>query len=192
MFTNLYGPQTGQVWQESTKLQQDGQLVLSLVVANKPGVLGRIALVFSRRGCNIEYLNVHHTLDRRISHMVIKSKGDVDRFDEIMKQCQKIIDVIHVAPVQQQDSAPKPKGNGLQLEIICENQNKKLILQCLQYSSFQIVHFEQNHLIVEKDHREHTDEAMLAILKHYASIRVIGDEPDPDEAVNLLTKGAAL
>lgn len=172
MLANPYRPYLGQIFQSKLASKQDDQLLLSLVVGNKPGVLGRISQVFSRRGFNIEYLNVHHTLDQRLSHMMIMIKGSSERFSEIVKNCQKIVDVIHVTPVHQGLNEKKNEQQALRIELSCEPQHKKLILQCLQYSSFQIVDFAENALIIEKDHREHTDEAMLAILKHYASIRV--------------------
>jgi len=68
---------------------------LSVLVANKPGVLARIAQVFARRGFNIESLVVSPAMDGRFSRMTIGASGDPSMLDQIIKQVNKLIDVIH-------------------------------------------------------------------------------------------------
>ena len=70
---------------------------ISLFVANKPGVLLRICLVFSRRGFNIESLVVSPAFDGRFSRMTITAQGDRKTLDQIIKQCDKLVDVIHAS-----------------------------------------------------------------------------------------------
>ena len=67
---------------------------LSLYVANKPGVLIRVALVFSRRGFNIDSLVVSETQDPRFSRMNIVARGGRDTLEQILKQLNKLVDVI--------------------------------------------------------------------------------------------------
>jgi acetolactate synthase-1/3 small subunit len=50
--------------------------ILSVTVENEPGVLSRVAGLFSGRGFNIESLNVGPTLDPGVSHMTITNDGD--------------------------------------------------------------------------------------------------------------------
>ena len=69
---------------------------ISLLVANKPGVLMRVAQVFARRGYNIDSLVVSASVDPRFSRMTIGAVGDPGTLDQIIKQCDKVIDVIHV------------------------------------------------------------------------------------------------
>ncbi len=59
-----------------TRFQRDDIHTISLFVANKPGVLLRICLVFSRRGFNIESLVVSPAFDGRFSRMTITAQGD--------------------------------------------------------------------------------------------------------------------
>ena len=66
---------------------------ISLFVANKPGVLLRVTLVFARRGFNIESLVVSSAFDGRYSRMTITAKEDKD-LDQIVKQLGKLVDVI--------------------------------------------------------------------------------------------------
>ncbi len=71
--------------------------IVSLLVANKPGVLVRIALVFARRGFNIDSLVVSATSNPKFSRMTITAKGDLYTLDQIIKQSGKLVDVIHVS-----------------------------------------------------------------------------------------------
>ena len=68
---------------------------ISLFVNNKPGVLVRVALVFSRRGYNIESLVVSPTVDGDFSRMTITCSGDPATLEQIIKQLAKLIDVVH-------------------------------------------------------------------------------------------------
>jgi len=68
---------------------------ISLYVANKPGVLNRIALVFSRRGYNIDSLVVSSTQNDQFSQMNIVASGEKHTLDQILKQLNKLVDVVH-------------------------------------------------------------------------------------------------
>ena len=69
---------------------------ISLVVHNKPGVLVRVALTFARRGYNIESLVVSpEVTDGDFSRMTITCSGDPDTLEQIIKQCTKLVDVVH-------------------------------------------------------------------------------------------------
>ncbi len=69
---------------------------VSLLVANKPGVLVRIALVFARRGYNIDSLVVSPAFNPRYSRMTVTAQGDPETLEQIIKSTNKLIDVIHV------------------------------------------------------------------------------------------------
>jgi acetolactate synthase-1/3 small subunit len=73
---------------------------ISILVRNKPGVLVRVALVFARRGYNIESLVVSpdvspDMMDGEFSRMTITCSGDPDTLEQIIKQVTKLIDVVH-------------------------------------------------------------------------------------------------
>src|SRR3954468_22684795 len=68
---------------------------LSILVRNKPGVLVRVALVFSRRGFNIESLVVSADVaNGDFSRMTITCSGDPDTLEQIIKQVTKLVDVV--------------------------------------------------------------------------------------------------
>jgi acetolactate synthase-1/3 small subunit len=69
---------------------------LSVLVENKPGVLARVAGLFSGRGFNISSLTVGETADPTTSRMTIVVTGDDAIIEQINKQLNKLIDVIKV------------------------------------------------------------------------------------------------
>ena len=69
---------------------------ISLLVDNEPGVLSRVAGLFSGRGFNIESLCVAETLDPSISRMTLVTRGDDAIAEQIKKQLNKLINVIKV------------------------------------------------------------------------------------------------
>ncbi len=71
------------------------QHTISLLVSNRPGVLIRIALVFSRRGFNIDSVVVSPLKDRRFSRMSLVVTGDRHTLDQIILQLNKLVDVLH-------------------------------------------------------------------------------------------------
>ena len=68
---------------------------ISVLVANKPGVLVRIALVFARRGYNIDSLVVSATVNPKFSRITMTAKGDPETLDQIIKNVNKLVDVQH-------------------------------------------------------------------------------------------------
>jgi len=77
--------------------------VLSVLVENQPGVLAHIAGMFAARGFNIDSLVVGRTEDPRLSHMVIVSTGDDLTMEQIRKQLGKIITVVKVRDLSEQN-----------------------------------------------------------------------------------------
>ena len=70
---------------------------ISVLVENKPGVLARIAGLFSARGYNIASLAVSETLDPTISYMTMVVEAQDEKIlEQIKKQLNKLIDVITV------------------------------------------------------------------------------------------------
>ena len=68
---------------------------ISVYVANRPGVLARIAQVFARRGFNIDSLVVSPSTDGRYSRMTIAAKGSPEGLEQIILQLGKLVDVMH-------------------------------------------------------------------------------------------------
>jgi acetolactate synthase I/III small subunit len=69
---------------------------ISVLVENKFGVLTRVAGLFSGRGYNIDTLNVGPTQDPKTSRMTIVTLGDDATLEQIVKQLNKLPDVLEV------------------------------------------------------------------------------------------------
>ena len=72
-----------------------GGHTLSMYVSNKPGVLMRICQIFARRAYNIDSLVVSQGRDPRFSRLTLGISGDPKGLEQIIKQCDKLVDVIH-------------------------------------------------------------------------------------------------
>ncbi len=70
---------------------------------NKFGVLSRVAGLFSARGYNIESLSVGETLDPTTSRMTLVVRGDAFIIEQVIKQLHKLIDVIKVTDLSEED-----------------------------------------------------------------------------------------
>ncbi len=70
--------------------------IISLLMENESGGLSRVAGLFSARGYNIESLTVAPTEDATLSRMTIVTKGSEDVIEQIIKQLNKLVDVVKV------------------------------------------------------------------------------------------------
>ena len=77
--------------------------VISILVENKFGALTRIAGLFSGRGYNIDTLNVAPTQDPSTSRMTVVSKGDDRTIEQVVKQLNKLIDVLEVTDFREHE-----------------------------------------------------------------------------------------
>lgn len=73
--------------------------ILGVLVENRPGVLSKVAGLFSRRGFNIDSLAVGVTEDPDISRMTIVVDGDEYIVEQVTKQLNKLIEVIKVSDI---------------------------------------------------------------------------------------------
>ncbi|HHV18558.1 MAG TPA: acetolactate synthase small subunit [Thermoanaerobacterales bacterium] len=80
---------------------------ISVLVENHPGVLFRIAGLFSRRGFNIDSLAVGTTENPDISRITIVVEGDEYIVEQVKKQLNKLVDVIKVSKIIPEDSVTR-------------------------------------------------------------------------------------
>ena len=93
-------------------LRVPGQLsgrkhVLSIQVENKPGVLARVAGLFSRRGFNIDTLSVGPTDDPGISRITLTLDGAVHPIDQVTKQLHKLVNVLKIRDMEPDDTVAR-------------------------------------------------------------------------------------
>jgi len=76
---------------------------IAVMVENRFGVLSRVAGLFSARGYNIESLSVGETVDPSVSRMTLVVRGDELVIEQVGKQLHKLIDVIKVTDLTQEN-----------------------------------------------------------------------------------------
>jgi acetolactate synthase I/III small subunit len=82
---------------------QSKKHILSMLVDNEPGVLSRVAGLFSGRGFNIDSLCVSETTDPLVSRITLVAVGDMTILEQIKKQLNKLINVIKVLDFTETD-----------------------------------------------------------------------------------------
>lgn len=80
---------------------------LSVLVENKPGVLARVAGLFSRRGFNIDSLSVGVTERPEISRMTVVVDVEEHSLEQVYKQLNKLINVIKVIDLPDESSVQR-------------------------------------------------------------------------------------
>jgi len=77
--------------------------IISLLMENEAGALSRVSGLFSARGYNIESLSVAPTEDQSLSRMTIVTSGSAQIIEQIIKQLNKLIDVVKVLDLHDGD-----------------------------------------------------------------------------------------
>jgi acetolactate synthase I/III small subunit len=81
-------------------MAQEHTHIISTIVENKPGVLYTVSNLFRRRGFNIDNISVGPTEDAGSARMTIMVKGDDRTIEQVIKQLNKLIDVIKVTGLE--------------------------------------------------------------------------------------------
>ncbi len=82
---------------------------LDVLVENSPGVLSRVAGLFSRRGYNIDSLVVGPTENTEVSKMTIVISIEGHALEQVIAQLDKLINVIHIEEVFEGIAPPHTK-----------------------------------------------------------------------------------
>jgi len=83
------------------------QYTLSMLVRNHAGVLSHVAGLFTRRGYNIESISAGITERPDITRITIVVTGDRKILEQVLKQCQKLVDVITVTSLKYNESVTR-------------------------------------------------------------------------------------
>ena len=143
---------------------------ISILVVNKPGVLMRVAQVFSRRGFNIDSLVVSSGFDEKFARMTITAQGDVDNLGQIKKQLSKLIDVMHC--IEHDDSNSIIKEMAL-IKVKCEIVRRAEVLQVVEHFDCKTVDLTNNSLVIQATGNSAKLDAMIDLLKDYKIIELV-------------------
>ena len=110
--------------------------IISVILENETGALSRVSGLFSQRGFNIESLTVAQTNDPSLSRMTIVSTGNDRVLEQIVKQLNKLIEVVKVSDLTSQDHIERE----LMLVKVCPTNKDELeIKQLVDIFSCKIV-----------------------------------------------------
>ncbi len=137
---------------------------LAVLVANKPGVLTRVAGLFSRRNYNIESLAVGVTEKPDISRITIVVNGDDNVVEQVMKQLNKLIDVIRVSDLDVSESVNRELAL---IKVAVDSDTRSEVMQIVNVFRAKIVDVGVKSLIVEVTGDESKIDAMEQLLQQY-------------------------
>jgi len=139
---------------------------ISVLVRNQFGVLARVAGLFSGRGYNIDSLSVAETQDPALSRMTIVSHGDEAVLEQIMKQLNKLIDVVKVTDFHDHDKECVMRELAL-IKVHCTPQTRGEIMQIVNIFRAKVVDISPKTLMVEVTGPEAKLEALIEMLRPF-------------------------
>jgi acetolactate synthase-1/3 small subunit len=142
----------------------DNTHTISLLVVNKPGVLYRITMVFARRGYNIESLVVSSAMDGKFSRITITAKGDPKVLEQIIKQCNKLIDILHAEEYDPKSSIEKELAL-VKLKVTAGADRTEVLQICEHFKGITVDFTDESLVIQVTGNTEKVDACVLMLEK---------------------------
>ncbi|MFO7559426.1 MAG: acetolactate synthase small subunit [Desulfobacterales bacterium] len=136
--------------------------IFSIIVDNQPGVLSRIAGLFSGRGYNIESLCVAETMEPDISRITMVTKGDAKVIEQIKKQLFKLINVIKVYDLTTEKSIQREL---ILIKVYAKPEHRAEILRIVDIFRAKVVDVGPEHYTIEVTGTEDKLNAIQTLLK---------------------------
>ncbi len=143
---------------------------ISLFVANKPGVLLRVTIVFARRGFNIESLVVSSAFDGKFSRMTITAKGKDKDLEQIVKQLAKLVDVVEARDNNDRVSLERELAL---IKVDIDLDNRHDLLHEIDHFKAKTVDLTNESVIVEVSGDSEKVEAFLKLMKKYNVVELV-------------------
>lgn len=138
--------------------------IFTVLVQNQPGVLAHIAGMFAARGFNIDSLVVGRTEDPALSRMVIVTHGDDATLEQIRKQLGKIITVVKVRDLSEQQCVERDL---LLVQIHCPPERRGELRQITEIFRGSIVDVGPSAVILQLAGPEDKVEAFIELCRPY-------------------------
>jgi acetolactate synthase-1/3 small subunit len=136
-------------------------------VENKFGVLTRVAGLFSGRGYNIDSLNVAPTQDPTASRMTIVTRGDDATVDQIVKQLNKLVNVMNVHDFREGEYVDREL---VLAKVAVDSKTRAEVMQITDIFRAKIVDVQPKSLTIEVTGDEGKVEKLLSLLKNFGII----------------------
>jgi acetolactate synthase I/III small subunit len=137
---------------------------LSVLVEDKPGVLARVASLFSRRGYNIQSLAVGATEQKDMSRMTIVVSVDEHPLEQITKQLNKLINVIKI--VEQDDDNAVARELAL-IKVRVDATTRSQVIEAVNLFRAKVVDVSTESLTIEATGTQAKLEAFLRVLEPF-------------------------
>ncbi|MFM8155195.1 MAG: acetolactate synthase small subunit [Actinomycetes bacterium] len=169
---------------------------LSVLVENKPGVLARVASLFSRRGFNIESLAVGPTEISDISRMTIVVNVEDSPLEQVTKQLNKLINVLKIVELDPESSVQREI---MLVKVRSDNESRSSILETVQMFRAKVVDVAADALTIEATGNHDKLTALLKVLEPFGVKELVqsgmvavgrGSRSITDRAVRPAEKGA--
>ena len=138
--------------------------IISTLVENKPGVLQKVAGLFTRRDFNIDSITVGESEVEGLARMVITVKADENILEQVTKQLNKLVDVIKIKDITK--NAVKRELCLVKVSV----PNEKARAEIMQYANIfraKIVDVTEETLIIEITGDETKTNAFISLLEGY-------------------------
>ena len=137
---------------------------LSVLVENKPGVLARIAGLFSRRGFNIDSLAVGPTEHPEVSRMTIVVSVEESPLEQVTKQLNKLIEVIKIVEL---DGPASVNRELLLVKVRTDSETRGQVLETVQLFRAKVVDVATDAVTIEVTGSQDKLEAFLRVLEPF-------------------------
>jgi acetolactate synthase-1/3 small subunit len=134
------------------------------LVADRPGVLNRVASLFRRRGFNIESIAVGRTELKGVSRMTIVVSGDSATVEQVRKQLDKVIDVIKLSDITDESRVDRELAL---IKVKTTPQSRSEIMQIVDIFRANIVDVAAESLTVEVTGDEDKISSLLNLLSDF-------------------------
>src|SRR5260221_8678932 len=142
---------------------------ISILVENKFGVLTRVAGLFSGRGYNIDSLNVGPTHDATASRMTIVTHGDDSTIEQIIKQLNKLPDVLKVQDFRGEESVDREL---VLVKVAVDSRSRAEVMQITDIFRAKIVDVQPKTLTIEITGAESKVEKFLDLMKSFGVLEL--------------------
>ena len=137
---------------------------LSVLVQDQPGVLARVAGLFSRRGFNIESLAVGPTEIPSVSRMTIVVNVEGLVLEQVTKQLNKLINVLKIVEL---DEASSVQREIMLVKVKADAETRSHILETVQLFRAKVVDVASDAVTIEATGKHEKLEALLRVLEPY-------------------------
>ena len=138
--------------------------VFSLLVDNNPGVLSRIAGLFSRRGYSIDSITAGMTADPRFTRITVVASGDELILSQIEKQVRKLEDVIEIKVLKDDESVYREL---IMVKVRASAAQRSEVISIADIFRAKIVEVEKESMMIELTGNQSKLEAFLNLLDGY-------------------------